>query len=223
MSLQKSNTLNEIYSSRKTLLKYLKNLGYDTLKYENFTIAEISAMEQASNEQSSQASISQLNFEVKSKKNDKDEEKTCSVIYYVNKAMKKAVLRDVIDEYYDYDDKDKKLCSLIVVTTNVNDTNMNIVREMWEKYGLYCVLYDLASLQYNVIEHGFVPGHVKLTQEQKETVMKKYNISNDSQFPEISMFDPVAKAILMRPGDLCEITRYEKISFKNTFYRICVI
>jgi DNA-directed RNA polymerase subunit H (RpoH/RPB5) len=223
MSLQKSNTLNEIYNSRKTLLKYLKNLGYDTLKYENFTIAEISAMEQASNEQSSQASISQLNFEVKSKKNDKDEEKTCFVIYYVNKTMKKAVLRDVIDEYYDYDDKDKKLCSLIVVTTNVNDTNMNIVREMWEKYGLYCVLYDLASLQYNVIEHGFVPGHVKLTQEQKETVMKKYNISNDSQFPEISMFDPVAKAILMRPGDLCEITRYEKISFKNTFYRICVI
>jgi len=223
MSLQKSNTLNEIYNSRKTLLKYLKNLGYDTLKYENFTIAEISAMEQASNEQSSQASISQLNFEVKSKKNDKDEEKTCSVIYYVNKSMKKAVLRDVIDEYYDYDDKDKNLCSLIVVTTNVNDTNMNIVREMWEKYGLYCVLYDLASLQYNVIEHGFVPDHVKLTQEQKETVMKKYNISNDSQFPEISMFDPVAKAILMRPGDLCEITRYEKISFKNTFYRICVI
>lgn len=223
MSLQKSNTLNEIYNSRKTLLKYLKNLGYDTLKYENFTIAEISAMEQASNEQSSQASISQLNFEVKSKKNDKDEEKTCFVIYYVNKAMKKAVLRDVIDEYYDYDNKDKNLCSLIVVTTNVNDTNMNIVREMWEKYGLYCVLYDLASLQYNVIEHGFVPDHVKLTQEQKETVMKKYNISNDSQFPEISMFDPVAKAILMRPGDLCEITRYEKISFKNTFYRICVI
>jgi len=223
MSLQKSNTLNEIYNSRKTLLKYFKNQGYDTLKYENFTIAEISSMEQASNEQSSQASISQLNFEVKSKKNDKDEEKTCSVIYYVNKAMKKAVLRDVIDEYYDYDDKDKTLCSLIVVTTNVNDTNMNIVREMWEKYGLYCVLYDLASLQYNVIEHGFVPDHVKLTQEQKETVMKNYNISNDSQFPEISMFDPVAKAILMRPGDLCEITRYEKISFKNTFYRICVI
>ena len=223
MSLQKSNTLNEIYNSRKTLLKYLKSQGYNTTNHENFTIAEISAMEQASNQQNSHALTSQLNFELKSKKNEKDEEKTCSVVYYVNKAMKKTVLQELIDEYYDYDDKNKSLCSLIIVTTNVNDTNMNIVREMWEKYGEYCVLYDLASLQYNVIEHSFVPKHKKLTKEEKENVMKKYNITNDSQFPEISMFDPVAKAILLRPGDLCEITRYEKISFKNVFYRICVI
>lgn len=223
MSLQKSNTLNEIYNSRKTLLKYLKSQGYDTMNQENFTIAEISAMEQASNQQNSHALTSQLNFELKRKKTEKDEEKTCAVVYYVNKAMKKTVLQELIDEYYDYDDKNKSLCSLIIVTTNVNDTNMNIVREMWEKYGEYCVLYDLASLQYNVIEHTFVPKHRKLTEEEKENVMKKYNITNDSQFPEISMFDPVAKAILLRPGDLCEITRYEKISFKNVFYRICVI
>lgn len=223
MSLQKSNTLNQIYNSRKTLLKYLKSQGYNTTNHENFSIAEISAMEQASNQQNSHALTSQLNFELKRKKTEKDEEKTCSVVYYVNKAMKKTVLQELIDEYYDYDDKNKSLCSLIIVTTNVNDTNMNIVREMWEKYGEHCVLYDLASLQYNVIEHTFVPKHRKLTEEEKENVMKKYNITNDSQFPEISMFDPVAKALLLRPGDLCEITRYEKISFKNVFYRICVI
>lgn len=223
MSLQKSNTLNEIYNSRKTLLKYLKSQGYDTTNHENFTIAEISAMEQASNQQNSHALTNQLNFELKAKKTEKDEEKTCSVVYYVNKAMKKTVLQELIDEYYDHDDKNKYLCSLIIVTISVNDTNMNIVREMWEKYGEYCVLYDLASLQYNVIEHSFVPKHKKLTEEEKENIMKKYNISNDSQFPEISMFDPVARAILLRPGELCEITRYEKISFKNVFYRICVI
>lgn len=223
MSLQKSNILNEIYNSRKTLLKYLKAQGYDTSNHENFTIAEISAMEQAGSQQTSEALINQLNFQVKSKKDDKHHEKTCSIVYYVNKAMKKTVLQDIIDEYYDYDDKDKKLSSLIIVTTNVNDTNMNIVREMWEKYGEYCVLYDLSSLQYNVIEHEFVPKHVKLTQEQKDNVMKKYNVLNNSQFPEISMFDPVAKAILLRPGELCEITRYDKISFENKFYRICVI
>ena len=223
MSLQKSNTLNEIYNSRKTLLKHLKSQGYDTSNHENFTIAEIAAMEQASNPQNSHALTCQLNFELKTKKNGNDEEETCSVVYYVNKTMKKTVLQELINEYYDDDDKNKYLCSLIIVTISVNDTNMNIVREMWEKYGEYCILYDLASLQYNVIEHEYVPKHTKLTEEQKENVMKKYNISNNSQFPEISMFDPVARAILLRPGDLCEITRYEKISFKNSFYRICTI
>ena len=137
--------------------------------------------------------------------------------------MKKAVLQELINEYYDYDSKDKRLCSLIVIASNVNDTNLNIVREMWEKYGEYCALYDLSSLQYNVIEHKFVPKHLKLNEEQKENIKKKYNILDDSQFPEISMLDPVAKAILLRPGELCEITRYDKISFESTFYRICVI
>ena len=224
MSLQKSNTLNEIYNSRKTLLKYLKGQGYDTSQLENFTIAEISAMEQAnSHQQNSHPLESQLNFDVKTKEKDETKEKTCYVVYYVNKSMKKILLQEIIDEYYNYDDKDKELCSLIVVTTNINDTNMNVVRETWEKYGEYCAIYDLSSLQYNIIEHDFVPKHVKLSEQEKENVKKKYNISTDSQFPEISMFDPVAKAMLLRPGELCEITRYEKISFKTTFYRICTI
>ena len=225
MSLQKSTTLNEIYNSRKILLKYLKKQNFETEKLENFTIAEINAMEQASSQQNASALLNQLNFEVKSKMNAKDTEtdvRTCSVVYFINKAMKKNVLQDIIDDFYDYDCKDKKLCSLIIVASNINDTNMNIVRERWEKYGEYCVLYDLSSLQYNVLEHDFVPSHTKKTEIQKEEIKHKFNITNDSQFPEISMFDPVAKAMLLRPGEVCEIVRYDKISFKNTFYRICV-
>tara|TARA_Y100000389_G_C17370178_1_gene468574 strand:+ start:445 stop:1116 length:672 start_codon:yes stop_codon:yes gene_type:complete len=223
MKVKKSTTLNEIYNSRKILLKYLNAQNYNTESLENFTISEINAMEQASHQQNTHPLVNQLNFEVKTYENQGEGVKTCSVVYYINKTMKKAILQELINEYYDYDFKDKNTCSLIVVATNINDTNINIAKEMWEKYGEYCVLYDLSSLQYNVIEHKFVPKHVKVSQEQKEIIKKKYNISQDSQFPEISMFDPVAKAILLRPGDLCEITRHDKISFENKFYRICVI
>ena len=223
MSIQKSTTLNEIYNSRKTLLNYLKAQNYDTEQFENFTISEISAMEQASQQQNTHPLVNQLNFEVQTNGKNGEDVKTCTIVYYINKTMKKAVLQELINEYYDYDSKDKRLCSLIVIASNVNDTNMNIVREMWEKYGEYCALYDLSSLQYNVIEHKFVPKHLKLNEEQKENIKKKYNILDDTQFPEISMLDPVAKAILLRPGELCEITRYDKISFESTFYRICVI
>lgn len=224
MKVKKSTTLNEIYNSRKILLKYLKGQNYNTEQLENFTISEINAMDQASQQENTPPLLNQLNFEVKTHETNGEDVKTCSVIYYINKTMKKALLQELINEYYEYDDcKDKNICSLIVVATNINDTNINIAKEMWEKYGEYCALYDLSSLQYNVIEHKFVPKHVKMTEEQKENIKKKYNILQDSQFPEISMFDPVAKAILLRPGDLCEITRYDKISFENKFYRICVI
>ena len=36
-------------------------------------------------------------------------------------------------------------------------------------------------------------------------------------------FDPVAKAILMKPGEVCKITRNDKISLENVMYRICVV
>jgi|TARA_B000000557_G_scaffold232182_1_gene205945 DNA-directed RNA polymerase subunit H (RpoH/RPB5) len=216
--------VNQIYNSRKILLNYLKKQNYDTEKYENFTISEISAMEQTSKQENAGALLNQLNFELKTSTVDKETGKlrSCFVVYYIEKSMKKTVLQELIDEYYDDDDKDNSLCSLIIVTTNVNETNLNIVKEMWEKYGHYCVLYDLASLQYNIFEHAYVPKHIKLTNKEKESIRNKYNIVNDSQFPEISMFDPVSKALLLRPGELCEIIRYEKISYENKYYRICV-
>jgi len=85
------------------------------------------------------------------------------------------------------------------------------------------MVFNISALQYNVLEHDFVPDHHKLSSKEKDDVFEKYNILNDKQLPEISMFDPVAKAILLRPGELCKITRYDKISYTNEFFRICVI
>ena len=57
---------------------------------------------------------------------------------------------------------------------------------------------------------------------QKDELFKQYNLSNDSQLPEISRFDPVSKVIFLRPGEVCEIIRYDKISLTNKYYRVCV-
>ena len=50
---------------------------------------------------------------------------------------------------------------------------------------------------------------------------KKYNITSDSELPEISRFDPVAKAIGIRPKEVCEILRPSKTSVITKFYRLC--
>ena len=123
-----------------------------------------------------------------------------------------------------YEENDKKNTSLIIISLNpANDTIQKVVKQMWKKYEEYVVIMDLKSLQFNILEHSFVPLHEKLEEEQKLEVFKKYNISHSGQLPEISMFDPVAKVLLMRPDEVCKITRYDKISMENEFYRICVI
>ena len=50
---------------------------------------------------------------------------------------------------------------------------------------------------------------------------KKYNISRDSEIPEISRFDPVAQAIGLRPLELCEIIRPSASSITIDYYRLC--
>ena len=62
-----------------------------------------------------------------------------------------------------------------------------------------------------------------MTMQEKEALYKSKNISSDLQMPEISVFDPVAKALLMKPGELCKIERNDKIAFESLFYRVCVI
>jgi len=87
---------------------------------------------------------------------------------------------------------------------------------------LYVVLFDLKQLQLNVLNHRLVPKHVKLTPEEKIVLYQKLNIEEDAQLPEISRFDPVAKTLFLRPGEVCRITRFDKISFTNDYYRVCV-
>ena len=43
----------------------------------------------------------------------------------------------------------------------------------------------------------------------------------DGHFPDISRSDPVAKAIGIRPGEVCEIIRPSKTAISAPYYRIC--
>jgi DNA-directed RNA polymerase subunit H (RpoH/RPB5) len=52
--------------------------------------------------------------------------------------------------------------------------------------------------------------------------MEKYNIKNKSLFPYISRFDPVARVIGLRPGQVCHIVRPSKTSIKANYYRVCI-
>ena len=72
------------------------------------------------------------------------------------------------------------------------------------------------------MEHSLVPPHRVLSKEETTRVMKKYNIDELSQFPEISRFDPVASVIGIKPNEICEINRPSKTSINANYYRICV-
>jgi DNA-directed RNA polymerase subunit H (RpoH/RPB5) len=67
-----------------------------------------------------------------------------------------------------------------------------------------------------------VPPHRVLDESEKIAIKNRYNIVNDNEFPELSRFDPVAQAIGIRPGQVCEINRPSKTAISAPYYRICI-
>ena len=214
-----NNRVKHLYISRKNIIYYLNNLGYDVSEYDKFNIAEINAMEQ-----NTKSDNSELDFEVY-KTNKDGVIETCTVMYYIKNNIKQNILESMVTDYYEEkQEENKENCNLIIVSFNaMNDSLHKSIKSMWKKYQEYVVLLDIQSLQFNILEHSFVPKHIKLTNEEKNELYEKFNIKNNSQLPEISMFDPVAKIILLKPGEVCKIIRYDKISIINEFYRVCVV
>lgn len=208
--------VNELYISRKNILKYLKKINYNTENIEKFTLPEINAMKN-----NTQSEVSELNFDVY--KNDNPDEK-CTVYYYLKSSIKKSAIQNIVSDFYQDSDKLKKNNNLIIITLgNINDTIKNTISELWSKYREYVVIYNIKNLQYNILEHKYILEHIKLSLEEKKELFEKFNINNNSELPEISVMDPMAKLILLKPDEVCKILRYEQNSYLTEYYRICKI
>ena len=210
--------------ARKMLIHYLKEIKYDCSSVENFSLEEIDLM----------INHKQLNFKV----HNSTTNESCYVHYHDNlystdgtsfkmggnSNLKASTLLDIVRDTYEVKSLiEKEKDALIIITTDYSEEG--IVRELkhlWEEERIFVVILRIEHLQFNILEHDLVSKHIRLSKEEKEAVCKYYNAHTDEQISEISRFDPVAKIILLRPGEVCRILRYDKISFRNDFYRICV-
>jgi DNA-directed RNA polymerase subunit H (RpoH/RPB5) len=206
--------MKQLYVSRTTILYYLKNAGFDCTHYENFSIEDIESMNQ----------YDQLHFKVTNMTTNE----SCYVLYKLDETFKQNIIKrnnieQFINEIYEEHRLIENKDTLIIITNEYTKESVNkILKNIWEKEKKYIVLFTLSNLQKNTLLHHLVPNHTRLSNDEKLSIFKKYNIKNNLELPEISRFDPVSKAILLRPEELCEIIRHDKISLTNKFYRICI-
>lgn len=211
----KSIYLSKLYKSRTNLIYYLTEMGYDCSSYEYFSMEELDVIQKSNN----------LDFMVV-----KDDEK-CYVKYMTEDAntknpansVKKLNISNIIDSMFTQEGLLTEKDTLVLITNDYSvDSIHKALKNIWELKQIYVVLFDLKQLQLNVLKHRLVPKHVKLSASEKTELYQTLNIEEDRQLPEISRFDPVAKTLFLRPGEVCQITRFDKISYTNEFYRVCV-
>jgi DNA-directed RNA polymerase subunit H len=73
-------------------------------------------------------------------------------------------------------------------------------------------------MEIDVLKHKLVPKHRVLSENEKEELLKKYNVSLD-KLPKILITDPVVKALNAKIGDVIEIER-DFEGFKSIYYRV---
>ena len=215
MTQNLSSQTSSIYTSRKIVLDLMNRQGYNVDDYSNFSVNEVNTMKQ--NNQ----------LDILLEKNDEDEttkrKNKIYIKYYLAKMIRPANVNEMVDDLFNLEvilTKDDTL--FIIIKEDMNDTLISELKHIWEKDGIFIVIQNIKRLQFNILEHTLVPNHRVMKNSEVSIIMKKYNISDITQFPDISRFDPVAQVIGLRPGQVCEITRDSKTAIESNYYRACI-
>jgi len=212
-----SSLISSIYKSRKTLLELMKKQNYNIDDYENFSINEVNSMFQNK----------QLDLLLEKKPDENapktERRKKIYISYYLTKTLRQQSIQEMIDDLFHLEEiLTKEDTLMIIVKEDMNETMTNLLKHIWEQDGILIIIQNIKRLQFNILEHVLVPEHRVLNNEEVDQIKLKYNIMDDSQFPDISRFDPVAQIIGIRPGQVCEIIRPSKTAINSYYYRICV-
>jgi DNA-directed RNA polymerase subunit H (RpoH/RPB5) len=207
-----SGTISTLFKSRNTLLDLLEKQGFDISDYTDYGVNEIQTM----------YTNNQLDMLLSSTKDVRPAKKVY-VKYHLAKTLRRENINNITDDLYNLEQVLQKSDMLIIVMKQeVNDTLIHILNEIWEKEQIFIVIHTLDRLQFNILEHQYVPEHIVLSDVEKEAVEKKYNITDSKQMPSISRYDPVSLAIGLRPGQVCKIIRPSKTSVNSIYYRYCI-
>lgn len=203
-----SQTISKIFRSRKIILELAEKRGFNIDEYRDFNIPEISTL------------FTTFNLDMELINTETDEK--IYFKYHLKTKISKTHIQDYIEDIYNVEENLKPTDSLIIVGKDKpNDTIINVLDMAFKNDEYYVNVYNIHDYLFNILENNLVPDHRIINETEKKEVEKFYNIINDSQWPEISRFDPVAAAIGIKPGEVAEITRSSPTSLTTKYYRLC--
>ena len=217
MANQNSSILiSHIYTSRKIILELMYKQGYNINEYANFSINEVNSMK-VNNQ------LDMLLETSDEKITNENPKKKIYIRYYLTSRPAPKNIQEMIDDLVVLTQTlDKNDTLFIIIKDEPNETLINELKHIWESEGIFIVIESIKRLQFNILEHVLVPPHRILMETEVKQIMVKYNITDKVQFPDISRFDPVARVIGLRPGQVCNIIRTSKTAIQANYYRICV-
>jgi len=203
-----SPLISKIYKSRNILLEILKDRGFHVEDWSDFSVTEIQAMYN--------------NKELDMLLENPTTNRKMYVKYHLATRLGSSHIYDYVDDLFDIEDVLSANDDLIIISKDkTNLTIRDLVEQLFIKDKKFVNIYNLHDYLFNILEHEMQPTFRILSADEKQQIMKRYNITKDKEFPDISRFDPVSQAIGVRPGELIEIIRSSPTAVNSLYYRIC--
>ena len=212
-SAETATLIHSLYNARTNLLAQLEYIGFDTTEHKSFNIHQIDAM----------FSQEQLDFILEDPKSG---QKVYVKHHISSSTLRTVVLNKYVEELFgnDLDDSDVVLqptdALIVLIESEPNDSLRETMSLLYGRTKLYVSVVNIARLQYNMLEHELVPA-VKPIRDTSG-LLEELRIQNLKQLPEISRFDPMAVAILLRPGEVAHIIRKSPTAKMTNYWRVCV-
>jgi len=169
---------------------------------------------------------------------EKYDSDACCIVYETSNttlifALTKKTRKNIIDELKDDDmnvgnfiKKYKGKQNIILIFNN--DTvslplisQLNKYDKLFQKNGGMLQYFQVKQLMFNPTKHEYVPQHIKLREDEIVDFMKKYMIRSKIDMSRIYPYDPIAKWLGLKYGDIVKIIRYNENSGESFYYRSC--
>lgn len=205
--MSQRNEVVELFKSRETILALLKKQGYNVSNYENQSITQVAVMNKNN----------QLDMLVEGENGKK-----AYVKYHLAKTLSAKNVYQFIDDLMNLEDVLQKTDDLVIIMKDEpTDSLIKVLQNIWKQDGIFVTVHATKRLLFNILEHDLVPSHRIMDEEETEAFKEKFKITNMNMIPDIGRFSPVALAIGMRPGQVCEIMRPSNTAVQVPFYRVC--
>jgi DNA-directed RNA polymerase I, II, and III subunit RPABC1 len=209
---------NKLYKSRKVIIDMLNDRDIDTTKYNNYSPEEIDILYDAG--QKIIKDLNPIDMELKMGSIN-----SLTVKYMLTSKIRVLNIMTVVEDMLEDEHSPYKSGDTIIIVICEKLKHPELLEtffdNMYNKHNIFCQLFHLNMLMYNVTKHSIVPKHVIINETEKNNLLKKYNLTSDEQLPLILKTDPVAKYLGMKKGQVCRIIRSSETHGIFTSYRLC--
>lgn len=191
--------LTSLFQARKTVIEMLTDRGYQVDS--ELSCDKVSDFKQLYNEKKCDILV----------KNPV----SCYIKFVLLHKVRPNILRDYINQI-----REKHISEvedlIIVIRNKPNSTLFKITKEFKN-----IQIFWLRNLIVNITHHKLNPQFRKLTEDEINTILNKYNISSRYQLPIMLNDDPISKYFGFKSGVVCEVSRISKTNGEYVSYR-CV-